>query len=353
MTAGSSRGGKRGWGRSWVVLALVAWCCAVVVFALLASVDIGITVVLLALGPLVAGLVQTHRQHRRVMARLDRQAVRLDEQIERLGHIARIGPGVAEDMAAVRSELRKLSGDVLSRAEVDALVRKASADVITRTRKGVAVDLLVTFRQIEALQNLYALSDVDRPMPQTRGWAASPDLLLLLASIVERQEPALIVECGSGASTLWLAMVLRRFEIKGRVVALEHQESYVETSLAMVERHELGAYVDIRHAPLEPVELGGETYQWYARSAWDDLAGIELLFVDGPPADTGRHSRYPAFPLLVDHLHSDAVVVLDDMIRVDEQEVLARWLEARPDYEAERVRLEKNAALVRRRERAY
>jgi hypothetical protein len=52
--------------------------------------------------------------------------------------------------------------------------------------------------------------------------------------------------------------------------------------------------------------------------------------------------------LLVDKLSPDGVVVLDDLIRPDEQEVLERWLAARPDYHAERVSLEKNAALLRR-----
>jgi predicted O-methyltransferase YrrM len=221
--------------------------------------------------------------------------------------------------------------------------------VITRTRRGVAVDLLLTYRQLEALQNIYALAGVDRPMPQTRGWASSPDLLLLLADLVERERPSLIVECGSGTSTLWFAMVLRRFEISGRVIALEHQREFADNLRDRLNRQDLGELVDVRYAPLEPVRVGEEEFQWYARDGWKDLKDVDLLFVDGPPGILGEHARFPALPLLADHLHPDGVVVLDDMIRTDEQEVLAEWLRTCPDFAAEQVALEKNAALLRRR----
>ena len=40
---------------------------------------------------------------------------------------------------------------------------------------------------------------------------------------------------------------------------------------------------------------------------------------------TGPIARYPAVPVLLDRLSSTAAVVLDDMVRQDEQEVVRRW----------------------------
>ncbi len=335
------RTSRRVWTKRIVVVGLVVWFCAVGLLAWLAPVELGSVLVLLVLGPVIAGLFQVHRQHRALLRKLDDRSARLDR-------LATSTSTTTGELAAVMDRLDSLAERSVSVPHLTKALSATAADVITRTRKGVAVDLLLTYRQIEALQNLYAVAGVDRPMPQTRGWASSPDLLLLLANLVEREQPSLIVECGSGTSTLWLAMVLRRFEIKGRVVALEHQESYVETVRGLVDRHGLADVVDVRHAPLEHVEVNGEAFQWYARESWTDLEGIDLLFVDGPPGDLGAHARLPALPLLVAQLHPDAVVVLDDMIRTDEQEVLAEWLRDYPDYAAERVRLEKNAALLRR-----
>jgi predicted O-methyltransferase YrrM len=215
-------------------------------------------------------------------------------------------------------------------------------------RKGMATDLLTTYRQLEALQNLYAMVPVDGPMPPTRVWACSPDLLLLLVNLIEVEKPSLIVECGSGTSTLWFALVLRRLGLDGQVVALEHQDVYVEKTRSMIERHGLGDLAEVRHVPLEPIQLGTETFQWYERSGWVDLTDIDLLLVDGPPAATGRHARFPALPLLVKHLHPNGVTVLDDLVRTDEQEIVTRWLRDFPEYSAEYVKLEKNAAILRR-----
>ena len=87
---------------------------------------------------------------------------------------------------------------------------------------------------------------------------------------------------------------------------------------------------------------------WYARKAWEDLTGIDLLFVDGPPATTGHQARYPALPLLAGSLSPVATAVLDDLVVPDMQEVLRLWLDAYPDFSSEILPLEKQAAVLRR-----
>src|SRR3984885_12281967 len=71
-----------------------------------------------------------------------------------------------------------------------------------------------TFRQLEALQNLSAVLPASDVLPSSRGWAASPDLLLVLVDLIIAERPSLVVECGSGASTLWLALAMRRVKVE-------------------------------------------------------------------------------------------------------------------------------------------
>lgn len=219
-------------------------------------------------------------------------------------------------------------------------VRRAEAD----TRK----ELKQTFRQLEALQNLNAVLPTSDVLPATRGWAASPDLLLTLVDLVITERPSLIVECGSGASTLWLALALRRFGIDGRIIALDHDPVFSGRTRDFLARHDVLDLAEVRDAPLESFSLDGETYSWYARTAWEDLAGIDLLFVDGPPAATGHQARYPALPLLNKSLSPIATIVLDDLIVPDMREVLPRWLDADPGFSSEILPLEKQAAVLRR-----
>ena len=159
---------------------------------------------------------------------------------------------------------------------------------VRRIESRLGTELKQTFRQVEAITNLSAMLPTSEVLPATRGWAASPDLLLVLVDRVITQRPSLIVECGSGASTLWLALALRRFGIDGRIVSLDHDPVFADKTRGFLARHGVSDLVDVRDAPLEDFSLAGGTYSWYARRAWEDLAGIDLLFVDGPPAATGR-----------------------------------------------------------------
>jgi predicted O-methyltransferase YrrM len=226
--------------------------------------------------------------------------------------------------------------------------REAVQRVGTGLEKEIKKEIRQTFRQLEALQNLSAVLPASDVLPATRVWAASPDLLVVLVDLVITARPSLVVECGSGASTLWLALAMRRFGIDGRIIALEHDPAFGAKTRDLLARHDVGDLAEVRDAPLESFSLDGETYSWYARRAWQDLSGIDLLFVDGPPATTGHQARYPALPLLIGSLSPAATAVLDDLIVPDMQKVLGRWLDAYPDFSSEILPLEKQAAVLRR-----
>jgi predicted O-methyltransferase YrrM len=225
---------------------------------------------------------------------------------------------------------------------------KGTLDTVRRVEGDIKKEVRQTFRQLEALQNLSAVLPASDVLPATRGWAASPDLLVVLVDLVITERPSLVVECGSGTSTLWLALAMRRFEIDGRIIALDHDPVFGGKTRDFLARHDVRDLAEVRDAPLESFSLDGEAYSWYARQAWEDLTGIDLLFVDGPPATTGHHARYPALPLLSGSLRPAATVVLDDLVVPDMQQVLRLWLDAYPDFGSEILPLEKQAAVLRR-----
>jgi predicted O-methyltransferase YrrM len=221
-------------------------------------------------------------------------------------------------------------------------------DTVRRVGADIETDIKQTFRQLEALHNLGALLPVNDVLPATRGWAASPDLLVVLVDLVITERPSLVVECGSGTSTLWLALAMRQFEVDGRIIALDHDPAFGGKTRDFLAKHDVCDLAEVRDAPLESFDLDGETYSWYARRAWGDLTGIDLLFVDGPPAATGHLARYPALPLLSGSLSKVATIVLDDLVVTDMQNVLQLWLDAYRDFGSELLPLEKQAAVLRR-----
>jgi predicted O-methyltransferase YrrM len=273
-----------------------------------------------------------------------------------------LGLGLATDAGAVPTAalmaLGALLGGVLLliRHSLDLADRIGNLDTqgartlenVRRAEGDISKQIKQTFSQLEALQNLTAMLPANGVLPATRGWAASPDLLLTLVGLAVTERPSLVVECGSGASTLWLALAMRRFGIDCRIIALDHDPVFSRKTRDFLARHDVLDLAEVRDAPLESFDLDGSTYSWYARQAWEDLAGIDLLFVDGPPAATGQQARYPALPLLSGALSPAATIVLDDLIVPDMQEALRRWLDAYPAFSSEILPLEKQAAVLRR-----
>jgi predicted O-methyltransferase YrrM len=255
-----------------------------------------------------------------------------------------LGPLLGGLLLLIRHNL-----DLASRIGNLASESQRTLDAVRRIEASLPKEIKQTFRQLEALQNLNAMLPARDVLPATRGWAASPDLLMVLVDLVITERPSLVVECGSGASTLWLALAMQRFEIDGRIIALEHDPVFGGKTREFLARHDVRDLAEIRDAPLESFSLDGQTYSWYARRAWEDLTGIDLLFVDGPPATTGERARYPALPLLSGSLSPVATAVLDDLVVPDMQAVLRLWLDAYPDFRSEILPLEKQAAVLRRK----
>lgn len=186
-----------------------------------------------------------------------------------------------------------------------------------------------SYAQIEAFTDLRALVRPRCPLPPLRGWAASPDALRTVIGWILRTRPKTIVECGSGSSSVWIGYVAE--QIGAAVVALEHNPRYAEMSRDLVGAHGLSAVVEVREAPLELWRSGEETYLWYSRDALEDLADIGVVFVDGPPGDTGPAARYPALPLLLPRCSEEVAIFLDDAAREGDKTVSDRWAARFPE----------------------
>ena len=159
---------------------VVAWLAGALGLGLATSAGAVPTVALMALGPLLGGLLLLIRHNLDLASRIGNLASQSERMLDT---VRRLGAGVEKE---VKTEIRQ------------------------------------TFRQLEALQNLSAVLPANDVLPATRGWAAAPDLLMVLVDLVITERPSLVVECGSGASTLWLALAMRRLEIDGRIIALDH-----------------------------------------------------------------------------------------------------------------------------------
>lgn len=212
------------------------------------------------------------------------------------------------------------------------------------TQKAIGENL---YQQLEALISITSILPLRHPLPPMRGWAISPDFGVLLISEILKKKPRLVLELGSGVSTLLTAYCLEKAG-RGRVISFDHDEKYCVQSRERIREHGLDDIAEIVHVPLREVQLNQQSWDWYDTARVDPGVKIDLLVVDGPPGQIQDLSRYPALPLLREYLSDDAVILLDDAGRPDEKIILDMWTREFPDFVHECIPAEKGAAVLRR-----
>lgn len=178
---------------------------------------------------------------------------------------------------------------------------------------------------------MQALAPLAEPYVAWTGMALRPSALASVLNDIVVHERRTIVELGGGISTLFIARMLR--EREGRLITVEHDAEWADTLRRLLREEGSDASVGVVTAELAPTDLSWSGEHWYSEAALAELEigdGIDLLIVDGPavedPGDEDRrHARYPALPYFADSLSPDCAVVLDDIQRLGEQEIVSRW----------------------------
>lgn len=193
------------------------------------------------------------------------------------------------------------------------------------------------YHQVEALEQLLPILKLSATLPPSRGWAASPDFLLTLSSIVRKSKPKLVVELGSGVSTLVSAKSGAK-----RIISLDHSIEFGEATRDMLKEHKVtGAQIRINELLTYPAG-----YKWYSPEALIGIKNIDLLVIDGPPSAINPDARYPALEHLLPLLSKRATVILDDADRDDEKKLAQAFADAMPEHKLTFLRHEKGTAVI-------
>lgn len=229
---------------------------------------------------------------------------------------------------------------------------KDSAGKLTR-------DLIIVqnrlYTQLESLTWLQSRLSINGQLPPLRGWATSPDVLLKLHTHIISTRPAVIVEFGSGASTMVIADALKQNGF-GKLISIEHSDFYSAQTLATLQAEHLQNWVDLRIGELEawdaehlnPTDAKKPSY-WYPKALLEDVQNVDLIWVDGPPGATCLFSRYPALPALAGKLTPATQVWMDDTIRQEEKDICEKWAKDY-DFQLEYFPLEKGLGVLIRGE---
>jgi predicted O-methyltransferase YrrM len=158
--------------------------------------------------------------------------------------------------------------------------------------------------------------------------------LMTIIDLLDTTKPRLVVELGSGISTLLVAAWMRE-QGAGKVWSFEHDASWCEITRRHLERSGLSPLAEVVLAPLCERRCSSYRLKWYdLEEHITCLGSIDMLIVDGPPvtSDPTGMCRLPALEVFSEHLSPNAVIVLDDASRRSEQTVVKTWKQTFPEY---------------------
>jgi predicted O-methyltransferase YrrM len=159
-------------------------------------------------------------------------------------------------------------------------------------------------------------------------FAMRPSAVVAILNDIAVHHRTHIVECGGGVSTLYIARLLR--EREGHLYTVEESAEWADALRRQIDKEKLTEYVSIMHAPITDVRLAAGSHQWYSDEVVKELTThreIDLLIIDGPVAERLPRIRYPALPYFYDSLVESATVVVDDIDRRAEQQIVRCWEE--------------------------
>jgi hypothetical protein len=267
-----------------------------------------------------------------------------------------------ESIETLTEELKKQN------VELSEKITKQNNDLI-KVRKQLEStfkqEMLNATQQLEAFLNIQSFFTHGEHQPIMHGWPISPDFALYLIGLLEKNDYDLILEFGSGTSTVIMAKALARLNNGRRKpsveqVAFEHLEQYRTQTLNDLQAAGMVEAVEVVLASLQPYRApNGTTYSYYAcQEKLAELASSKqglnrkiLVVVDGPPGSTGKHARYPALPAVLSHFKTSSIdFVLDDYFREDEKEVANLWIKdceiAGLIVKTDSIKMEKDAFFI-------
>jgi predicted O-methyltransferase YrrM len=246
-----------------------------------------------------------------------------------------------------RQAIGELRQAPLARAAASGIAVAAAGSCLRRSREGAALGVATAILEHSISHRAIALQRAGRntedlamvmsylapDFPPLGTWAVEADFAGLVARELERR-PDVVVELGSGVSTLLLASILRRRGF-GRLYSFDHDHGFAAETEARLDRAGVADRVDLVVVPLRRQMFRDTATLWYdSRTLLDALppGPIDLLIIDGPPS-TEDWARWPAVEVLQPLFADDAVVLLDDGRQRRERSAALRWTRDHPELE--------------------
>jgi predicted O-methyltransferase YrrM len=159
----------------------------------------------------------------------------------------------------------------------------------------------------------------------TSGYSMTFANLQVLMDLLDESQPDTVVEFGSGLSTVLVAAWMKR-RGRGLLRSFDHDAGWADKTSRHLAKYGLDRHCQLSCVPLSAISVEGHTVEWYTLPPdVQELPGIDLVIVDGPPSHAQAMARLPALFAVEARLSDDCCVILDDAMRPEEIAVAGIW----------------------------
>jgi hypothetical protein len=247
-----------------------------------------------------------------------------------------------EKLVTLTNEVKRLSEHQLALTENSS--DKETARVLRNIPFLLQKNSYNTSKQVESFISLNKYINQHEIPLSFHGWPISPDIGLTLVNYIENEDVDIVLEFGSGTSSVLFARAFRLanpeqslWTIEKPIISFEHNEEYLEKTSRLLMSHGCRDVVNLTHAPLvdfEYIEQGKflyydceEVIKDLSKALGENKKNL-LILIDGPPGVTNKNARFPALPILLNHMSKHRlIVVMDDYDRDDEKDTFKLWEE--------------------------
>ncbi len=237
-------------------------------------------------------------------------------------------------------QLRSHQGDIYTHT-------KGQSEKIERRLKSIQEEVNVGFLGVQDLFSIYSILEFSSPLGHFGKSAICPDFAALLLNVIQEIKPNVVLELGSGLSTIIAGAILKKIG-KGKLISIDQDLKYVGQTRTKINEHHLDEWVTLHHSPLKEYTIDKVLTEWYSPLQLQPES-IDLVIIDGPAQlpTSPRATRSAALPLLFPYLAPQATLLLDDAKRDHEQETLQSWKHKFPEIQIEMLDHQKGAAIIK------
>lgn len=205
-----------------------------------------------------------------------------------------------------------------------ALVLLVAIKLLTQSRINEK-HIIDNYTQLEALQQISSYINPPLPFPPTGDWAATADYIKEIFISILVNKPKVILEIGSGVSSLYIGQLIKEHKLDCVLYSLENASSFAEISKNNNALYGVEKQVKLTLSEIKKHTINNKEWLWYDTAFLKEIGKIDMLLVDGPSMLLQKTARYPAMPLVFEHLSKGASILIDDYNRPDEQKMVRMW----------------------------